>query len=80
MYNPPKQYAWVGFWTRRQFWAVATVLRTVAKLSPFSKIGLITLVLMVVATGMGGPNGRKRRVGIAAFPLLTVWAWENPED
>jgi hypothetical protein len=29
---------------------------------------------------MGGPNGRKRPVGLAAFPRLTVWAWENPED
>ena len=35
---------------------------------------------MVVATGMGGPDGRKCPAGLAAFPRLTVWAWENPED
>jgi hypothetical protein len=35
---------------------------------------------MVVATGMGGPDGRKRPAGFAAFPRLTVWAWEHPED
>lgn len=56
------------------------MLRAIPKLSPFSKFGLITLMLMVVATGMGGPNGRMPKSGLAAFPRLTVWAWENPED
>lgn len=59
---------------------MATVLRAFAKLSPFRKISLITLVLLVVATGTGGPYGRKPAAGLAAFPRLTVWAWENPED
>jgi hypothetical protein len=35
---------------------------------------------LVVATGTGGPYGRKPAAGLAAFPRLTVWAWENPED
>jgi hypothetical protein len=29
---------------------------------------------------MGGPYGRKPAAALAAFPRLTVWAWENPED
>jgi len=59
---------------------VAMMLRTVAELSPFNKTGLTALVLMVVATGMGGSDARKRPAALAAFPRLTVWAWENPED
>ena len=56
------------------------MLRAISKLNPISKIGLVALVLMVVATGMGGPHGWKPPAGLAVFPRLTVWAWENPED
>jgi hypothetical protein len=56
------------------------MLHAIAKLDPSSKIGLAILALLVAATGMGGPDGRTRPVGIAEFPRLTVWAWENPED
>ncbi len=56
------------------------MLRAIAKLDPSSRIGLAILALLVAATGMGGPDGRTRPAGIADFPRLTVWAWENPED
>jgi hypothetical protein len=55
------------------------VLSAIAKLSPY-RMGLTALVLMAVAPGVGGPNGRKRPAELAAFPRLTVWAWENPVD
>ena len=56
------------------------MLRAIAKLNPSIRIGLITVVFMVISSGMGGPNGRKHRAGLAALPRWTVWAWENPED
>jgi len=56
------------------------VLCAVAKLSPSARIGLLTLVFVALSSGMGGPNGRTRPARLAAWPRLTVWAWENPED
>ena len=38
------------------------------------------LAFLVVATGMGRPNGRTRPAGFSALPRMTLWAWENPED
>ena len=56
------------------------MLRAIAKLDPASRIGLAFLTLLVTATGVSGPQEGKSPTGIAAFPRLTVWAWENPED
>ena len=56
------------------------MLHAIAKINPSTRIGLIMLALLVVATGRGSPDGRARPVGVAAFPRLTVWAWENSND
>ena len=56
------------------------MLHAIAKINPSTRIGLTVLALWVVATGMGSPDGRTRLAAVAAFPRLTVWAWENPED
>jgi len=51
------------------------------KVSLLMRMGLIALTLFLVASGASGPGGTKTTAGpLGAFPRLTVWAWENPED
>ena len=52
-----------------------------ANVSLLMRMGLIALMLLLVASGASGPGGGKTgAVTLGAFPRLTVWAWENPED
>lgn len=47
---------------------------------PRPKTRLAMLVLAGLVTGTNHPIARRRPTAFQAFPRLTVWAWENPED